>query len=572
MNKIIVTKSRQKKVEKFLTESNCEVNNLQTYFPTLCIFERNNKKYSKWITADLKNKLVDVADTYNNIGIVESENGELFSTSFHIKYAPMFDSLLLLKDSYIEDNKSTWLPTRKSKIKTTNDKITSPLNSAYIEAICSILTTSLNDSKYCPHFGSVYGLYNGIIEDYEADFSEEYDQFKHESWFQKAIKRGKCEIKFSEFADDDSNANAPSEDSEQSSEKSGEVEKKTDNGQAKELKNGKNSNIYNRFGFNEMDMDVYCSGKMENLSNIETHSIASSNNNDIKECKITHRKMPVQIFIQEKFDFTFEELFHNLNKELKYSVDKFSSKIYNWVLYIKKKVVLEKLSSWIFQICVALSCGNHFLHLVHNDLHVQNVMGKKTNEEFIYYRINDNLYKVPTHGYVMKIIDFGRSTFKYNDQILIGDVFSSNGEAGEQYTYPYEQQNIGDVDSESENDSDSDNDDEHDEYDEYDKAHQTHPKFSFDLARFSCSLLEEIDASLWNDFDDFPLGELIMQWGQDDSGMNLLDIEGFDLYKHISRFVNHDPPIKQLESQVFHKYKTAQISKNERVYNVLNTV
>ena len=35
-------------------------------------------------------------------------------------------------------------------------------------------------------------------------------------------------------------------------------------------------------------------------------------------------------------------------------------------------------------------------------------MLKETNEEYFMYRLRDKIYRVPTHGFIVKIIDWGR--------------------------------------------------------------------------------------------------------------------------------------------------------------------
>lgn len=538
-------------IEKYLTESDCEVNNLQSYFPTLCLFERKNNKYSKWLSPELKNQLVNVTDYINKIGSVKTEKGYIFSRHFHIKYVPILDPIELLKNGYIESNVSVWMPTRKKKIKDTTEKVNSYYNSAYCESICSILTSSIVDNKYCPHFGSLYGIYNGIVEDYEQDFSEEYTRFKDESWFKKALKNKKCKIIFlEEFSNDSTNNSLNSSSSilddtvGQSHENNTEV-------------------IINDDILKELDMNKYNFDEINNLNTKNTNSSSGSNYEDIIACKIILNELPVQIFLQEKIDITFDDLFKILCQEIKETLYEVKSKLNIWILYIKKKIIMKKLLSWIFQICVGLTCANHHLNFVHNDLHIENVMCEKTKEEFIYYKISNNYYKVPTHGYIMKIIDFGRATFIHNNELIMGDVFSNKGDAGDQYTYPYEQEEKSML-YETESDDES-----IDEYTEYDKNQETTPKFSFDLSRFSCSLIEELDSELWHDFETFPIGNFIIALSKDKDGMNLLNLDGFDLYKHLSRFIVHPPPIEQISNEIFTTYKITHIPKDEYMYNVI---
>ena len=49
----------------------------------------------------------------------------------------------------------------------------------------------------------------------------------------------------------------------------------------------------------------------------------------------------------------------------------------------------------------------------HNDLHTNNIMFNKTEKKFINYYYNGKYYKVPTYGKIYKIIDYGRSIYKF---------------------------------------------------------------------------------------------------------------------------------------------------------------
>ena len=55
----------------------------------------------------------------------------------------------------------------------------------------------------------------------------------------------------------------------------------------------------------------------------------------------------------------------------------------------------------------------------HNDLHINNIMYTKTDGSFLYYKFNNVYFKVPTYGYVFKIIDFGRAIFTYQNYYLM---------------------------------------------------------------------------------------------------------------------------------------------------------
>ena len=80
--------------------------------------------------------------------------------------------------------------------------------------------------------------------------------------------------------------------------------------------------------------------------------------------------------------------------------------------------------------------------LTHNDLHTNNVMYKKTDKTYLYYRYKGDFYKVPTHGRIYKIIDFGRAIYRYKGKRICSDSFHPKGDASTQYNCePYLNEN-----------------------------------------------------------------------------------------------------------------------------------
>ena len=65
-------------------------------------------------------------------------------------------------------------------------------------------------------------------------------------------------------------------------------------------------------------------------------------------------------------------------------------------------------------------------------------MYKLTDKEFLYYCYDGVHYKVPTHGKIWKIIDFGRSIYTVNSTTFFSNSFSKDGDAHSQYNIePY---------------------------------------------------------------------------------------------------------------------------------------
>ena len=68
----------------------------------------------------------------------------------------------------------------------------------------------------------------------------------------------------------------------------------------------------------------------------------------------------------------------------------------------------EKHHAWIGQVVFALAYAQRNFAFTHNDLHGNNIMFQSTTKEYFYYMHNSIKYKVPTYGYLIKIIDFDR--------------------------------------------------------------------------------------------------------------------------------------------------------------------
>jgi hypothetical protein len=237
-------------------------------------------------------------------------------------------------------------------------------------------------------------------------------------------------------------------------------------------------------------------------------NISEEEEDEYVEARIS--KFPVQIICMECCSNTFDDLI--LNNELSDA---------------------EWLSAFM-QIIMILITYQKMFAFTHNDLHTNNVMYNHTDKKFIYYCYKKKYYKVPTFGRIFKIIDFGRSIYKYNGHTFCSDSFQPGGDAATQYnTEPY--------------------------YD--DKKPRLEPNYSFDLCRLACSIFDYVV----DDFDSIknlkkcdPIVRLVVEWCLDDKGVNLLyKTDGsdrypdFKLYKMIARCVHNHTPQAQLERKEF---------------------
>ena len=187
---------------------------------------------------------------------------------------------------------------------------------------------------------------------------------------------------------------------------------------------------------------------------------------------------------------------------------------------------LERLTAWIFQVCMALCHAGKAYAFVHNDLHVENIMMQPTEDTYLSYSFEGRSYRVPTYGYICKIIDYGRAICTYRKKTYMSDVFEPSNEAGKQYIY---------IDQET------------------NKRKKIDPNPSFDLSRLACSFFEEIE-SAWLQ----PHGAiltLMRSWTFDDFANDVSDTEGFELYVQIAQDLHRAEPKDQLARRPFLRYE-----------------
>ena len=191
----------------------------------------------------------------------------------------------------------------------------------------------------------------------------------------------------------------------------------------------------------------------------------------------------------------------------------------------------------IMQVIMTLVAYQHMFAMTHNDLHTNNIMFVKTDKKFLHYQHKGVYYRVPTHGRIMKIIDFGRAIYTYRGQTMVSDSFDRNGDAATQYNCePYLNP----------------------------KKPRLDPNPSFDLCRLACSLFDyfvedirdarEYEAVL----KESRVANMVVEWLKDDKGRNVLYKKNgderypeFKLYKMIARSVHGAVPHEQLLRPMF---------------------
>jgi hypothetical protein len=247
--------------------------------------------------------------------------------------------------------------------------------------------------------------------------------------------------------------------------------------------------------------------------------------------EVTIPKFPVQVIAMEYCENTFDDLI------------------------LTQDLTEEEWLSAFMQIIMILITYQKAFNFTHNDLHTNNVMYNHTDKKYLYYCYKKKYYKVPTFGRLFKIIDFGRSIFKFDGKLFCSDSFQNGGDAATQYnTEPYFNE----------------------------KKPRLEPNPSFDLCRLACSIFDYIieDFEEMKDLSKItdPIKRIVFEWCLDDKGINMLyknnGVERypeFKLYKMIARCVHYHTPQAQLERpefDAFSKFNSGDIKNMDEVIDI----
>jgi hypothetical protein len=165
----------------------------------------------------------------------------------------------------------------------------------------------------------------------------------------------------------------------------------------------------------------------------------------------------------------------------------------------------------------------------------------KTNEPFLFYKHNGIAYKVPTFGYVMKIIDFDRAILSLKlvgmkeSKTFMSNQFQADEEAGGQYNM-----------------------------DPFMDHHHPYigPSSSFDLVRFATSLFWDLFPEGPDHEYTHPLFAIFKEWMTMPDGTSVMfrkkrdnhdRYHGFDLYKAIVRYCSAAVPRKEIMRMTHYK-------------------
>ena len=509
---------------------NMNVSHLQPYMPSYTKFFTyyNNNSYQSYIPRSkeivyslLNKKEIDESDNYIKhvfeSKLISKQKCDTYSVKdVFVKTIPMLDPIEYCKNQYRKSNH--FLPNIFSWM--TQKKINDTNNAAYVENLASYILSNITERNECPSFPYYYGGFIGTINSYKYDATQEWDDLLEAPWFKQACNSNKVSIEMKEnqqYTDfmEDSFIHHNVSDEEQGSLQLDELEElletldlnTTENKNEEENENRNDEVMSNEVmsDVEELESDFeleYCNSEEESLNdNLEKYRWIKW---------LCFKEFPVVLCCMEKMEYTLEELYEN-----------------NTPCETEWKSIL-------FQICFALAIAYRKYKFIHNDFHSCNIMFVSTNQEYLYYKVKNEKFKIPTYGKLVKIIDFNRAIYSIGKHQFFSDVFKNNGDAEGQYDYPY-------------------------------NKHEgiRPPNPSFDLARLATTIYEYFprNSEIFN---------MCKKWTTDNYGNCLLEEEdSFDLYIKLSQNIKNARPEEQLYESIFDLFRienTTQV--NEKVYTL----
>lgn len=478
-----------------------EVTKLQPFFPPIeCLFKTNTLERVQDYGIKLNDPIISATESVGTLA-----SGRVVDV--HPKITMLLSPFKCMKGEF----GTFGLPMLSEHARETQSKLQSHNTAGYVG---SILSVALSQSG-CQHFPEVVGVFTGTALAHTIDISDDYEELSERPWFSQNI--GKTfELRL------DEHTGTPIEYT-RSARVSLQLGEEADLGDVEELAaihaEATAAEMTPVFREEEIDDETESTSDVSTSYIFAIESMTSSFEGSVDEedeedepfAWATFKNVPVQMTVMEKLEGTFYEL-------------------------LKTNPESDKHFAWIAQIIFALAYAQRNFAFTHNDLHGNNIMFKKTDKEFLYYFHAGVTYKVPTYGYLMKIIDFDRGIGSIKlpgmkeAKLFMSDQFAASEEAGGQYNCaPFMTE----------------------------KHKVIKPNPSFDLARLATSLFWDLfpNGPKFDDYQDQPLFKLFIKWMTLEDNTSILFFKknpkvdryvGFSLYKAIARFCKDSIPRKEI--------------------------
>ena len=504
-----------------------------------------------------KYHLLNLEQVYS---ISKSNMTSMYSKPIFIKYSPLVDPIHYLIGKYKDDfTKSPLILPGENKEGYVLPKLLDPNNCSYVDCFFNFLCSRLlHQYNFC-HGIDYYGTYICTQKKFKINIADDFEYLQDSKYFMgmfqklyninhdilKGIHNNRDQSTYSkrpkigitdstiEINDcieimDEVNGDSFDEDDKMEVVFQENKENNIDNGNDSDSDSDDSSNnsVLTDTTDENMDSDDEDDRKYSNTDNEDDEDDDEEDNEEDDEEEEDEEEdeeeedvinayiynFPVQMICLEKCDGTLDSL-------------------------LEEESLNEKeLNSVFAQIIFTLLSLQKVFSFTHNDLHTNNIVYNKTNLKYIHYKYKTKTYVVPTYGKIYKLIDFGRSIYKFQEHLMCSDSFSKGNDAHSQYNFgPF-----------------------------YNAQKETiEPNMSFDLCRLGCSLYDfffhdEIpeDHSKCSEIE-----KAVLRWCTMDNGKNVLykasgeeRFPNFKLYKMIARYVHNNTPEDQLKYTLCTKY------------------
>lgn len=517
MGKDLRTTATEMKLHKYakIDTSAWNMKNAQPFFPPL------EKLFKTETLANLQDYGVRLTDEIQKVVDADHVLVKGASVPVHRKTTMILSPFKWMKGDY----GTMGLPKPTEVATDMQEKLQSPHTAGYVGAMTSIL---LSESG-CAHFPKVYGVYVGLATSHTIDISEDYEDLSDRKWFTDNIgKTFDMKLRTPEAA-----AAFKHTRSQRVALELGE-EILLDGIQDIEAEHmsthSSHTNSHSHMEEESEDDDDASSEESD-----DEYEIRSCDCSDVSEDGLddegedepfawaTFTDVPVITTVMEKMEGTFYDL-----------MDKHSEP--------------EKHTAWVAQMAFALAFAQRNYGFTHNDLHGNNVMYVPTKTEFLYYKQSGQCYRIPTYGYLIKIIDFDRAISSVRlcgmkePRQFVSSQFQPGDEAAGQYNMePFFTQDHARI----------------------------APNPSFDLCRFATSIFWDMFPEGPDHEYTHPLFEVFKQWMTQHDGTSIMfrkerdrhdRYHGFDLYKAIARYCKDSAtPRKEIAKLIAYRVPTVPL-------------
>jgi len=579
-------------------ESFSSFSHLQRYFPALDLFKIPESalasksmelptKYSisQWISQDRPKFWKAIRTTLDKDGEPIAEECSVFTKIVHL-----LNPIDMIKEKY-KCPDHPLLPQSEKTWKNTLLKLHSHNNQAYVDAVANFVLSRFRELDLTPHCVLSYGSFTGISKLYQFNITNEYDTYRQCRWFwngmlshsaKLAVIQGDQdmssnpdfeemynEITTCPFEDDEDIElealciDNPSDTESVQSFTFDTIEEDAENASSMFEINKKgaarksisNVSVESDEEIDDVDEIVSFNGSVESDGSDGSDESDGSDGSDGLDLDICLQipNMPIICIAQEAQEGVMDTL---MDEDV---IDGHERESQGWE---------ARWIAWLFQVIAALTFLQRAVCFTHNDLHSNNIIWRKTDKKFLYYKIKDGtVWRVPTFGKIFSIIDFGRSIFRLGRHLWISDDHWPEQDAGDQYNFgPFFNPSLPKV----------------------------VPNPSFDLCRLSVSLIDGLfdeppakkkgkgvpimsAEDSWKVYETkSPLYNLLWSWTVNDAGTTIYEkengeekYEGFDLYIRIAQDVHNAVPKDQIHKPIFQQFiwKT-KVPQEDTVYSL----